>query len=134
MLNIQYALHSMWTVLYEIIYNGALWNTVSAADETYLVTARRVNLFFLDMVVCSSSLWPAKFLRFKMKFTQTHCSGVTVLFFAWHNIERAVQSTNSWGLYKVNRLKWMHRTIYWGGRCEVLVVNHKIVRVWVPMS
>lgn len=59
----------------------------------YLVNAMSVNSFSHG-TVAHQLMWPAKSLRLKMKFMQTHCSGVTVLF-SWHDIERAVQSTNS---------------------------------------
>lgn len=52
-------------------------------------------------------MWPQKSLRLKIKFMQ-NIGLMSQCFFTWHNTESAVESTNSRGLYKVNKLKWMH--------------------------
>lgn len=103
--------------------SSSRWNVSCKCNERKLILSWQWPIWLM---------WPAKSLRLERWSLCELIILVSQCFFLGTIYNVQFSPTNSWGLCKVNKLKWVHRTIYWGGRCEVLVVNHEIFRVWYP--
>lgn len=113
--------------------NSSVWNNLQwrfmehgfRVDETYACRCDENKPILLRHGDGhTSSLWPAKSLRFKMKFTQTHCPGVTVLSFClaqyWtcssvNELLRIVQSKQT----VMDASYHLRQRKTWGPACEL---------------